>query len=279
MFGDVIVPLDGSARSARALGPAIKMATVLDSPLRVISFATELSRAAVEAELEEQLVEARASVPGLEVVLRVDTTESVGQGLLGYLDTMPSALVVMATHGRGHTSALFGSTAAEVLRHRSAPLLLVGPDCEPGAFEAGGPMLVPLDTSHHSEQILPVAEAWAIVFHNEIEVVQVVTPEDSEAVAAASLREPIIETDYVRSKARSMHDALGRDASYEVIHGDHAGPTIVRRARDNGFALVAMTTHGATGLARLLHGSVTADVVRHAPCPVLTVRPASLPDE
>jgi nucleotide-binding universal stress UspA family protein len=278
MFGDVIVPLDGSARSARALGPAVKAAAALDSPLRVVSFATELSRAAVETEIEEQVEIARGEYPDIECTLRVDTSESVGQGLLEYLDSLPGALVVMATHGRGHTSALFGSTAAEVVRHRSSPLLLVGPDCEPDSFDVGGRMLVPLDTSHHSEEIIPVAEAWAIVFHNEVEVVQVITPEDSDAAAAASLREPIIETDYVRGRARAMSDELRVPPTYEILHGEHPGETIVRRARDTRAALVAMTTHGASGLARLLHGSVTADVVRHAPCPVLTVRPASLPD-
>ncbi|NIR40128.1 MAG: universal stress protein [Actinobacteria bacterium] len=275
----MIVPLDGSARSARALGPAVKAATALDSPLKVISFATELSRAVVESELEEQLEAARRESPGVECTLRVETSESVGQGLLAYLDSTPGALVVMATHGRGHSSALFGSTAAEVVRHRSSPLLLVGPDCETDRFEVGGLMLVPLDASDHSEQIIPVAEAWAIVFGNPIEVVQVVSPEDSQLAAAASVREPIIETDYVHRKAREMGRALDQELEYEVLHGEHAGPTIVARARDYGAALVAMTTHGASGLSRLLHGSVTADVVRHAPCPVLTVRPASLHEE
>ena len=75
MFGDVIVPLDGSARSARALGPAVKAATALDSPLKVISFATELSRAVVESELEEQLEAARRESPGVECTLRVETSK------------------------------------------------------------------------------------------------------------------------------------------------------------------------------------------------------------
>jgi nucleotide-binding universal stress UspA family protein len=47
---------------------------------------------------------------------------------------------------------------------------------------------------------------------------------------------------------------------------------ILRRARQLGIDLIALTTHGRTGVDRLLLGSVAEDVVRRAPCPVLLVR-------
>ena len=49
---------------------------------------------------------------------------------------------------------------------------------------------------------------------------------------------------------------------------------ILRVARDEQADVIVMGTHGRTGLNRLLLGSVTERVVRQAPCPVLTVRPA-----
>jgi len=48
--------------------------------------------------------------------------------------------------------------------------------------------------------------------------------------------------------------------------------TILALVREQGFDLVAMGTHGRTGVAHLLLGSVAEKVVRHAPCPVLTIR-------
>jgi universal stress protein A len=51
--------------------------------------------------------------------------------------------------------------------------------------------------------------------------------------------------------------------------------SIIRLAGDEKFDLIVMGTHGHTGLRHLISGSVAERVVRHAPCPVMTVR---LPD-
>jgi nucleotide-binding universal stress UspA family protein len=47
---------------------------------------------------------------------------------------------------------------------------------------------------------------------------------------------------------------------------------IIQAARDGGVELIIMGTHGRTGLAHVLIGSVAEKVVREAPCPVLTVK-------
>ncbi len=51
-----------------------------------------------------------------------------------------------------------------------------------------------------------------------------------------------------------------------------AGIAIADHARDVGADLVVISSHGRTGLRRLLIGSVAETVVRHAPCPVLVLR-------
>jgi nucleotide-binding universal stress UspA family protein len=56
----------------------------------------------------------------------------------------------------------------------------------------------------------------------------------------------------------------------EIITGVSA-PAIVEYARDHHIDLIVMGTHGRTGMAHLLIGSVAERVVRTAPCPVLTV--------
>ncbi len=48
---------------------------------------------------------------------------------------------------------------------------------------------------------------------------------------------------------------------------------IVRYARTQGIGLIVLATHGRSGLAHVIIGSVAESVVRTAPCPVLTVRP------
>ena len=56
------------------------------------------------------------------------------------------------------------------------------------------------------------------------------------------------------------------------VAAGHPAETIVRMARELAVDLIIMATHGRTGVSHLLLGSVAEHVVRHAPCPVLTVR-------
>lgn len=49
---------------------------------------------------------------------------------------------------------------------------------------------------------------------------------------------------------------------------------IIRYSKENDIDLIVLGTHGRTGLTHVLLGSVAEKVVRKAPCPVLTVRPA-----
>jgi universal stress protein A len=57
------------------------------------------------------------------------------------------------------------------------------------------------------------------------------------------------------------------------------GPEIVGYAAEAGVDLVVISTHGRTGLGRLVAGSVAEHVIRHAPCPVLTLRARPEDDE
>jgi nucleotide-binding universal stress UspA family protein len=56
-----------------------------------------------------------------------------------------------------------------------------------------------------------------------------------------------------------------------LLHGAISSE-IVRFAKDEGYDLIVMGTHGRTGLGHVMLGSVAEKVLRTAPCPVLTVR-------
>ena len=51
---------------------------------------------------------------------------------------------------------------------------------------------------------------------------------------------------------------------------------IVQVAAKEGMDMIVLSTHGRTGLSHILVGSVTERVVRHAPCPVLSIRPKAM---
>lgn len=62
---------------------------------------------------------------------------------------------------------------------------------------------------------------------------------------------------------------------HEKVELGRAEENIVERAKTEGSDLIVISTHGRTGLSHILMGSVTEKVVRHAPCPVLSIRPQS----
>ena len=84
-----------------------------------------------------------------------------------------------------------------------------------------------------------------------------------------------IRHDYYEEACVQLHDLV--PASFtgawdvQVTAGDPADG-IVRLAEERAVDLIVMATHGRTGLPHLLLGSVAEKVLRHAPCPVLTVR-------
>jgi nucleotide-binding universal stress UspA family protein len=76
----------------------------------------------------------------------------------------------------------------------------------------------------------------------------------------------------LEKKLRDLESqATGVGVSHLLLWGE-AVPEILRVAQGIPADLIAMGNHGRTGLARLLMGSVAEHVVRHAPCPVLTVK-------
>jgi universal stress protein A len=70
----------------------------------------------------------------------------------------------------------------------------------------------------------------------------------------------------------------GLDVEDLVAHGE-AAAEIVRVANERGCGMIVISSHGRTGLGRILFGSTAESVVRHAHCPVLVVKPPAESDK
>ena len=140
-------------------------------------------------------------------------------------------------------------------------------------------ILVPTDYSKSSQNALTYAAAFAEKFGAELyllHVVQDLALFIPEAVSVAPPVTPPIEqmTAAVREGLQRVvrENDLGRFTVHCEVREGTPFYEIIQFAKDTAIDLIIMGTHGRSGLAHVLLGSVTEKVVRKAPCPVLTVR-------
>ncbi len=98
------------------------------------------------------------------------------------------------------------------------------------------------------------------------------SPPAQGAHAASGTRAP--ESDRWLEETLAL-DTSGVETRYAFVRGLAPAPVLLDYARDNDIDLIVTGTRGRRGVSRVLIGSVAEEIVRHAPCPVLTVRPGA----
>jgi nucleotide-binding universal stress UspA family protein len=142
-------------------------------------------------------------------------------------------------------------------------------------------ILVPLDGSEFAEQALPLACSLAQRFDGEIILVRVVVPENlviaSPAMGALYPELPVEQSRLDREEALAYLRRVSEKCAVarvshtgEVFEGAPA-EMILEAAERTGADLIVMSTHGRTGLSRLVYGSVAEAVLRGGRVPVLLV--------
>jgi nucleotide-binding universal stress UspA family protein len=140
-------------------------------------------------------------------------------------------------------------------------------------------ILVPMDFSEPSQTALHYARELALQSGAELHLVHV--GEDPMLLAGWPAL-PADSASEVGEEAAAVRDQLNRlftpddrarlKTGVHAIVGQPTGYAVSRYAADGEFELIVMGTHGRTGLTHVLIGSVAEQVVRTAPCPVLTIR-------
>jgi nucleotide-binding universal stress UspA family protein len=194
-------------------------------------------------------------------------------------------LITMATHGRsGLNRFLLGSIAEKVLRGTANALLLVRATEEAkSAGEAAlKSIIVPLDGSELAESVLPMAAGLAEKLDLEIELFRAYhIPYNALAgdegfgagnyeALIAGMREGASE--YLDKKVTEVKK-LGVAKVSCVTKEGSAGDEIIALERKTPGGLIAMCSHGRSGVKRWVLGSVAEIVVRHSVGPVLITRP------
>lgn len=133
-------------------------------------------------------------------------------------------------------------------------------------------ILVPLDGSEVSEKALEQARKMA--YSDQVEVRLLVAWEPSAPFSPPPGSPDFNDVkDYYHHYLQEWSNKLTQDgvrASHVLVEGKPE-TAILGVAREEGVDLIVMTSHGRSGLKRLVLGSVAEQVVREAPCPVLVL--------
>jgi nucleotide-binding universal stress UspA family protein len=313
MYRTLIVPLDGSPLAEQALPVATMLASRGGAKLVLIrvhnSYPVEPIAAALEAPNDarwDEILRTDENEYLARIALRLETEVGrvvstaildggITEAICAFVATVPEPLIVMSTHGlSGFSRMWLGSVADGVVRHTTAPVLMLRGDEEAPA-QPEEPMhgfrniVVPVDGSPFAEQVLEHALELAHITHAHVLLLEIVRPLRPPIYASVpeypmqlSPEEFIEETtqelvaraeSYVSKLAarlRAAHAPL--DIRAEVRTANEAAGVIIETAKRRGADLIAMATHGR-GLSRVVVGSVADKVLRGGPGALLLVRP------
>jgi nucleotide-binding universal stress UspA family protein len=310
MLKRILVPLDESERAERAIPVAARIARASGASivfvhvvLPAVEFGTytvdhlvALKPGAFERRLAKandyltHVVQAYAShLAGIDVATDI-VSGAASPAIFSAACWEQVDLVILCSHSEtGLKRWMFGSAAQGAVRHSPVPVLVLNENgVVPSTLEESHPfrVLVPLDGSPLAETALePAAHLASLLVAPaaiELHLLRVVDlpvaggkfPINFDvALRKEALQEAETYLKEVTARLQeSLVDVRVSITSSDVISMDIAG-TIIQQAHESGYDLIAMTTHGRSGLRRLMMGSVTEHVLGTTKLPLLIVRP------
>ncbi len=277
MYEKIVVPLDGSKLSEVALPYAEELAAKMGSDIILLTvlesdevherdkYQTYIKRIA-----EATKNQAKKYVEnGLSKAIKVATatrTGSPAEAIMEYVGKGNFDLVVMASHGRSGVSRwAAGSVADKVVRANARqPVMLIRAKQSRSDIREKRLLrkaLVPLDGSIGGRVVISYVSEMAFKLAMELTLLQVV-PQTGQAQTDAEA--------YLQSECTKL-EIEGITATYKVSVGAIA-EQIVDLADELVFDLVAMSTHGRTGVSLWSLGSVAEKVFLGGNTPLLLVR-------
>lgn len=225
-----------------------------------------------------------AADPGFRATTRIEEG-GAAQRILEVAREEAVDLVVMGTHGRtGLGRILLGSVADAVVRSAPCPVITVRADeTAPGAVRRIGRICYATDFSPAAGAAWPWVLALAEATGAEVDLVHVtfdvVADRHVSPQTLAAMARMLREQGEAEAERFLEGCPLPRERVHVVVTGGVVGDQIVHQARARSADLVAMGTHGWSGLLRWMLGSVAHQVIQLASCPVLTVGPAEQREE
>ncbi len=300
MYKRMLVPLDGSQLAEVVFPYARELAGQLGLEVILLHISAAgmrdylpMMRAYIE-HAAAAIKSGETSAPARPITVTPDF--AVGyppDEILKYADDKKVDFILMASHGRsGRSRWGIGSVADKVLRSASVPVMLipVGEEKVPVDSWPIKEIIVPLDGSELAETVLPHVESLA--GEEGIRGVRVVLVRACEPPAMPTYYSPELSeiplhwgqyaqqetarckqvaSEYLENVQRRLSSSKV-DARCEVLVGK-ASDEIVNYANKNPNSLIAMATHGRSGLSRLVYGSVALNILVGVSNPIFLIKP------
>jgi nucleotide-binding universal stress UspA family protein len=299
MFKKVLIPLDGSRFAERVLMhiPLFVSEETELSLLQVIVpqntyynmasadgmvIPSPLDVGRLEKDVQDYLNGIKGELRGMGYHANGQIAKGdVAAAICDRADAQEADLIAMTTHGRSGVSRwLLGSIAERVIRNAKQPLLLVRTETQKLSETGLQRILVPLDGSELAEVALQHAQRLAQDHGVTLLLVQSIEPVEQMSMApiamnidfqleiSAKLRQ--VAQHYLEGIQQQL-EREGLSSDILVVDGAPAN-AILDIAEAEKVDLIAMSTHGRSGLNRWVFGSVADKVLRHAKCPLLVIR-------
>ena len=304
MLDQILVTLDGSEFGEQALpftkaiaektGASVNISHVscCDPPTDLIQNTPfQYEGVSMEAYAEKHADEQRAYLKRQEVALKAELPGNrvcsallegyVTEALERHAREIDAKLIIMTTHGRtGVSRAWLGSVADSLVRNSTFPLLVIRPLEDGESFPSARfeHFLVPLDGSETGEKILEPALALAKAMGSRLTFLHVVSPHVTLGARVSPLPSGHLEDRLAKAEAylagvTERVGGEGVEADFRIESHFAPARAILNCAEEAGVDLIAIATHGYTGVKRAILGSVTDKVLRAAKWPLLLDRP------
>lgn len=301
----MLVPLDGSELAEQVLPFAISLTDRLDLQTTLLQVCeieqshsfytcrTYVERVAqdITRQLDEgKKSKARVTVASAAKITGETVTGIVPDSIILYAESHQPDIILISRHGRSGTHGiLLGSVAHRVLTSVRMPVLIVHPENTRTLIHRGWPrtILVLLDGSTTSEAILPlVKDIVEVKSETEVTLFKVCEPPDLRAdYPEATMPFPWEEhveratiaarerCDNYLSVLQKQLEETGLNTTSHIKLGDRVADEILTYARESPFDLIAMTTHGQSGMGDWPFGHIADRIIHMIQSPLLLLRP------
>lgn len=287
MFETILVPLDGSVLAEQALPYVTELASRFASEVTLIGICEpeetdqgEICRLTIEnkaGEIEKMLAPSGGKVKSVVIEGRP------AQQIVDYAENSNMGLIILTSHGRsGIMPWSLGSTSQKIIHLRpKVPLLLI--KAKEVAQECNGlynRILVPVDGSETGEAAVPYVLELVRTFEAEVILLRVVEKGHHVHTVGGLQYIPYYDQDIETSKANAeiylakvAARFAGTRASLrcEVRTGDVANE-ILKITEEQGDCLIAISSHGHSGISAWTFGSVTDKIVQASNRPILLIK-------